>query len=85
MLRDHRVKVEELIGKSFLLILPSLISGKWPTIPRKLVLLLGLSSLLPLRGEQTGGNTVRFIHERRTYFLDVFIAFYETLCCMGFM
>lgn len=36
MLSDHRVKVEELMAKSFMLIPPSLISGKWPSVPKKL-------------------------------------------------
>lgn len=88
MLSDHRVKVEELMAKSFMLIPPSLISGKWPYVPKKLFSRsLFELPLLSLREKRTDGNTVGYIHEHRTFLLDMFMAFYETLwvCCMAVM
>ena len=76
MLRYHCVKVEELIRKSFLIIPQSLISSKLNSSIFLRSSFLGLSSLL-LREKRTDGNTVGYIHSRRTFLLDLFMALWD--------
>lgn len=76
MLRYHCVKVEELIRKSFLIIPQSLISSKLNSSIFLRSSFLGLSSLL-LREKRADGNTVGYIHSRRTFLLDLFMALWD--------